>query len=120
LFSVPRERMAVSMSWADRRGPLRVGVPVRLPVGLPLPPPALVSPTGPKPPCAFAQVRSVPPLRLHLRHRGPSVLNARGAEGAGVARCDAVNLVNQCLDYSIVNFVDFSAFFAPFGCLLLT
>jgi hypothetical protein len=39
------------------------------------PPPRLFPQLDPSPPCALTQVRSVPPLRLHLRHRGPSVLN---------------------------------------------
>jgi hypothetical protein len=51
----------------------RVGVPVRLPVGLPLPP-AIVPQTGPEPP-VLTQVRSVPPLRL--RAQVQIVLEAR-------------------------------------------
>jgi hypothetical protein len=77
LLCVPSAEAQCARAWPW------VGVPVRLPVGLPLPPPALVPPTGPEPPCALTQVRPVPPLRLHaamaphmFRHRGPSILGA--------------------------------------------
>jgi hypothetical protein len=44
LLCVPLAEAQCARAWP------RVGVPVRLPVGLPLPP-ALVPPTGPEPPC---------------------------------------------------------------------
>jgi hypothetical protein len=65
----------------------RVGVTVRLPVGLLPLPPALVPKTGPEPPCVYrrglTQVCSAPPLRRsccsgsspEFRYRGPSVLS---------------------------------------------
>jgi hypothetical protein len=61
LLRVPSAEAQCARAWP------RVGVPVRLPVGLPLPP-ARVPPTGPEPPCVYrrglTQVCSVPPLRL--------------------------------------------------------
>jgi hypothetical protein len=64
LLRVPSAKAQCTRAWP------RVGVPVILPVGLPLPP-ALVPTTGPEPPwrvCyrrGLTQVCSVPPLRLH-------------------------------------------------------
>jgi hypothetical protein len=62
LLRVPSAEAQCARAWP------RVGVPVRLPVGLPLSP-ALVHTTGPKLPCVYrrglTQVCSVPPLRLH-------------------------------------------------------
>jgi hypothetical protein len=61
LLRVPSVEAQCARAWPQ------VCAPVRLPVGLPLPP-ALVPTTGPAPPCGYrrglTQVYSVPPLRL--------------------------------------------------------
>jgi hypothetical protein len=59
LLCVPSAEAQCARAWP------RVGrVPVRLPVGLPLPPRACSPNCGLEPPCALTQVRSVSPLRL--------------------------------------------------------